>query len=524
MLQHASKAAFVRVASCLACACALAAVPAWAMSVRSPAGAAKAAVAGRALPYKEFEGQLSGLERGLFADAADGSLDHHTPLAAALIASGLNDAEQVRRLEDRLDAWIAQLDETETAEETGIDKAAAIFEFMHARILVGGYRRDTSDPRETLDTGRFNCASASLLYYCLAEHFGLTVRGLELPGHAMIRLILPDQAFDVETTCPRWFQLRDDPEAQARLLARVRGKRTGTDASGPREVTPIQMAAMIYYNRGIDLLAARQYSEALAANARALRLDPASATARGNLLATLNNWSIQLGEATQYAEAVHRLEAGLALDPQYPAFAANYIHVHYQWVHALCRAKQYAEAVSVLEGAMAHRPGDAYFRRVLGDVYRRWATRLYHTAPPDEALALFDAAYRRFGHQAGLVAAEMAAANDYALALIEEGRFQQALALIDRSLARLPDAAVLDENRRVAVMRWAEPAFQEGDYAEAIRRTTHGAQPGQLHESLRNNVRYGYQQWVAQLETSGQAEEARRVAGRAKRDPFLTGQ
>jgi tetratricopeptide (TPR) repeat protein len=501
----------------------LAAATAWASSTRIASQTSKTATPGHASLYKAFEGPISGLERDLFADAADGSLDHHTPLAAALIASGLSDANQVRRYEDRLDAWIAQLDETDAVEGTGIDEAAAIFEFMHTRILVGGYSRDTSDPREALGSGRFNCASASLLYYCLAEHFGFDVRGLELPGHAMIRLTLADQTFDVETTCPRWFQLRDDPQAQARLLARVRGKRSGADASGPREVTPIQMAAMIYYNRGIDLLAGRRYPEALAANAKALRLDPASVTARGNLLATLNNWSIHLGEAAHYAEAVERLDAGLAIDPQYPAFAANYVHVHYQWAHALCRAKQFAEAVSVLEQAIAHRPDDGYFRRVLADVYRRWATRLYATAPAEEAFALFDAAYRRFGRQPGLLAAEIAAANDRALTLIEQGRFMQALTLIDRALTRLPDAALLDENRRVAVMRWAEPAFLEGDYAEAIRRTTYGAQPGQLHESLRNNVRYGYQQWVAQLESAGQAAEARRVAGRAQTDPFLSG-
>jgi tetratricopeptide (TPR) repeat protein len=328
----------------------------------------------------------------------------------------------------------------------------------------------------------------------------------------------------VETTCPRWFQLRDDPKTQAQLLARVRGNRPGAERAPAREVTPIQMTAMIYYNRGIDLLAGRQFPEALAANAKALRLDPASATARGNLLATINNWSIRLGEAEQFAEAASRLEAGLSLAPDYQAFAANYAHVHYQWVHALCHAKRFAEAVAVLERAIECRPNEAYFRRALGDVHRRWATQVFATATREDALAVFDAAYRRLGRQPTLVAAELAATNDYALTLIEQGRFPQALATLDQALARLPDATLLDENRRVAVMRWAEPAFHEGDYAEAIRRTTYGARPGQLHASLVNNVRYGYQQWLAKLKSDGLADEAQRVAQLAKHDPFLAGQ
>jgi len=518
------RAATVRAARCLAWMCLLAPALAWASSSGNPGLAPQKTAPTGGSPYTAFEGQLADEERRLFADAADGNLDHYSPLSAALVASGLTDAEQIRHLETQFESWISQFDRSETSSVTAMDEAAALFEFMHQQILVGGYHRDSSDLRETLITGRFNCASASLLYYCLAAQFGFEVRGLELPGHAMIRLVLECRPFDVETTCPRWFQLRDDPQTQAKLLARVRGNRPESERAQPREVTPIQMAAMIYYNRGIDLLAGRQYPEALAANAKALRLDPASPSARGTLLATLNNWSIRLGETEQYAAAASHLEAGLRLDPHYRAFAANYAHVHYQWVHALCHARRFAEAVAVIERALEHRPSDAYFHRALGDIHRRWAMHVFTTASADEALALFDEAYRRFGRQPPLVAAELAATNDYALTLIEQGRFPQALATLDRARGRLPDAALLDENRRVAVMRWAEPAFHAGDYAEAIRRTTYGAQPGQVHASLLNNVRFGYQQWLAQLEAEGRAEEAQRVAQRARHDPFLTGQ
>lgn len=523
---HTCRAAFVRIACCLTVAAGVAHMAAGAASV-TPGTAGKRSsekpATGREWPYKAFEGPLSSLERELFADAADGRLDRHSALAAALIATGQADADQIRHFEERLESRIAQLEENREARGDPLAEAAAIFEFLHRQVLVGGYSRDASDPGEALSHGRFNCASASLLYYCLATHFGLTVRGLELPGHAMVRLVLADRSIDVETTCPRWFQLLDDPQAQAQLLARVRGSRPGVDPAKAREVTPIQMAAMIYYNRGIDLLAAQQFPEALAANAKALRLDEASATARGNLLATINNWSIRLGEAGKYAESAGHLEDGFAIDPLYPAFAANYAHVHYEWLHALCQAKQFAEAVDVLQRAIERRPADGYFRRALADVHRRWAAWLFSSGSVDDVLAMFDGAYRRFGRLPDLLAAEMAASNDHALALLEQGRFQQSLGVLDRVRGRIPGAAMLDENRRVAVMRWAEPAFREGDYAEAIRRTTYGAQPGQLHESLVNNLRYGYQQWQTQLETAGRGDEASRIAGQAENDPFLAG-
>ena len=67
--------------------------------------------------------------------------------------------------------------------------------------------RNCTELADALEQGRFNCVSATVLFNCLAERFGLHVCGLETPGHALSRLILPDGRLDVETTCPRWFQL-----------------------------------------------------------------------------------------------------------------------------------------------------------------------------------------------------------------------------------------------------------------------------------------------------------------------------
>ena len=96
--------------------------------------------------------------------------------------------------------------------------------------------------------------------------------------------------------------------------------------------------------------------------------------------------------------------------------------------------------------------------------------------------------------------------------------------MLDRGLAVQPDSPLLRANRRAVVMRWAEPAFHRGDYAEAIRRTTCGATPGRLHDALAGNVRYGYYHWISGLLTEGRRQEAEQVRRRALADPFLQGQ
>jgi tetratricopeptide (TPR) repeat protein len=324
------------------------------------------------------------LEERLFADAADGRLDEFTPLGAALVAGGVDKADELRRYEQKAKSLAKELRrdlegdspifaETKIGTVPPREQVEAIFSFMHRRVLCGGYDLAATDLRRTLDEGRFNCVSSTVLFNYFAGELGLKCRGLEMPSHAMSRVLLSDRTIDVETTCPRWFHLAGDPRRQAAAASSVIGAAALTDRTKAREVSPTQLAAMIYYNRGVDLLAEKRFAEAAAANTKSLRLDPANATARGNLLATINNWSIQLGDAQHFAEAVDLLRRGLAIEPKFEAFGQNYVHVHHQWVEQLCREGRFDEALAILSRAIAEMPDLAYLRRTEAEVRHRWA-------------------------------------------------------------------------------------------------------------------------------------------------------
>jgi tetratricopeptide (TPR) repeat protein len=355
-----------------------------------PAALADVAAIRKATQIPFLDGRLCPLEERLFADAADGRLDAFSPLGAALIASGVENAQVLRRYEERQAALLDELRGSAKLSGPPRQQAQVVFEFMHCRILTGGYHTDCTDLRNALDEGRFNCVSASVLFNCLAGELGVRVCGLEVPGHAMSRVLLPEGPLDVETTCPRWFRLLGDPRRQAELAENTTGLAAATaDRSQAREVSPAEMAAMIYYNRGVDLLAKKRFDEAATANAKALRLDPQSATARGNLLATVNNWAIALGSADRYAEAADLLRIGLRLDPSYETFIPNYVHVHHQWVEHLCRSGRFEEALEVLARAAAETPDWGYFQQAAQDVYWRWARTLLAQGEPDGEFAVF---------------------------------------------------------------------------------------------------------------------------------------
>lgn len=333
------------------------------------------------LTGKGPEDHLYRLEKRMFADAADGRLDDHSLMEAALIACGVQHRKQLQSYLKKFDSLLDQLyreDEPKisSTDSPPIARAQIVFEFMHHHILTGEYSIDCTDLKNTLDSGRYNCVSASVLFNCLAERVGLATCGLETTGHAMSRLTWDGGSLDIETTYPRWFQLIDDPDKRAELVAKAIGRPCDGMDVRIRRVSPTGLVAMIYYNRGIDLLAKKHFFEAANANAKALRLDAKSTTARGNLLATLNNWAIDLGRSGNYAQAVGMLKLGMAMDPGYETFTLNYVHVHYQWVEQLCKTGNFEDALKVLATAANGKPDHKYFRRAPRDVYRRWNNSL----------------------------------------------------------------------------------------------------------------------------------------------------
>ena len=342
-----------------------------------------------ARPCQRYEGPLCDLEVRLFDDAIDSTWDNHTLLEAALIAGGVRDAKQLKASMDRFDRLVER---AASSIEKGTEAEALarkLFDFMHREILVSGYELECTDLAATLKGGQFNCVSSTVLYNCLAARFGLDPVGMELPGHAMSRLRIDGKNVDVETTCPAWFRLQHDPKRRAALIAKTIGADPhGDGIRSGREVSAVELVAMIYYNRGVDLLTARRFVEAAAANAKALRLDPSSDTAHGNLLATLNNWAITVGASQEFEKAIDLLQQGLTIDPHYETFSANYVHLYYQWAETLCAQHAYEAAIEVLGDANAEVLGTNRLSQLRQRIYRRWAREMIQQGKSRQALQL----------------------------------------------------------------------------------------------------------------------------------------
>jgi tetratricopeptide (TPR) repeat protein len=299
---------------------------------------------------------LSDLERPLFAEIHDGRLGRFTLLEAGLIAGGVQRGEELHRYRRRFDSLVQSLRSSDKVRGAPREQAEAIFTFLHKAVLHGGYCLEASDLRQAFDRGRFNCVTATLLLNCLAERFHLKAAALELPGHAMSRLELPEETLDIETTCPEWFKVSGTLRVPDTL---------------PRQINEVELVAAVYYNRGIDLLAAGRFADAAAANAKAVRLDPHNAAAKGNYLATINNWGIELATAGLYPAAAELFRLGMAANSSSEAFRANYVRLLIRWSEKLYREGQDEEAIRLLHEADRELSGERLLREAAIEILRR---------------------------------------------------------------------------------------------------------------------------------------------------------
>jgi hypothetical protein len=266
------------------------------------------------LPEVAAQSRISRQEAQLLADAADGRLDRHRLFEAAVIASGVTPQEQaecwrrVGELERELRRVLAGAPTQENAR--------TIFEFLHRRVLCGGYEEHASNVAVTLNGGPYNCLSAVVLFVELAGRFGLDVVAVQAPGHVYCRLA-GSERMDIELTCPSWFE-RAAREQKPAALSRDR----------ERLLSPVELVALVYFNRGVEELKRREFAAAAAANLMALALDPASRTAEDNLVSTVNNWALAVAGEGQPSAALRLVEAARRVAPGNSHLLLNERYLH----------------------------------------------------------------------------------------------------------------------------------------------------------------------------------------------------
>lgn len=409
-----------------ACACSTLAVG-WGPAAPSPEIAA--------LPYRL---ELTPLEERMLADADDGRLDDFSLFAAGLIAGGTTDDAQ---LDDALRHFNLLRGELIERLSAGLDTpevAQRTLQFLHDEVLRD-YDLHANDLRQTLDQGRFNCITAVLLFNALAAASRLNAIAVETPGHVMSRIQASAGKLDIEATLP--------PDSST-LSASYHPPKP----SGPgRSLTPLGLIALVYYNRGLDLLEQGEFEAAAGANCVALRLDPQSTRATDNLLAVLNNWALACHADQDFQSAYELLERAGRLAPHDRRPTENARAVVGSWIEHLCATERYDAALGVIERAAVELPlDDDVCRAARFHIYRTRLTALLAVESLDSAVRTCDAWRHTLGDRASLDEAEVAAWSDHATQLLAAGCTVEARAALRIATRRYPANRLLREKLHAA--------------------------------------------------------------------------
>jgi tetratricopeptide (TPR) repeat protein len=224
----------------------------------------------------------------LVDDARDGRLDEFSFIAAALIASGVEDRAE-------LDRWLASYAPVRSALLAAIERSpgrptiSRLHAEMKKRLLVGRYDEAATDVRLSLSRGDFNCLSLAAIALDLCEFAQWDVQLCLTRGHVALRFA------------------DDDPSA----------------ATGGRRLTPAEMLGKFYYNRGIERLKQQRFAEGIALLETSLQLDAHDEDARANIAAGFNNWAVDCLRAKRLAEAAGLIDRGRQFDPALAPLIAN---------------------------------------------------------------------------------------------------------------------------------------------------------------------------------------------------------
>lgn len=332
------------------------------------------------------------------ASAISDRLDsQNTPpdlLNAALAAGGVTQRDIHIRAHDEIATVLLGIGTHTKSNETALTIAARIFAAMHREILTGPYQRSCYRLDDTLTGGAYNCVTSTVLYIYLCRRTGIPAQAVARGHHVFCHILVPSP-YTVQTTCPDWFSHVEAAHLAPDALV-------NDDTATVRRLTDTQLLAKVHYNRAVSRAQAMDYETATCAFQQALELDPDDTSARRNLVATWNNWALQLCSSGNYRRAAGLLARGLCDAPDNANLLANDVYVHQQWLETLCRQHRYLEAREVLDRAYQRRPNVALFDQGRATICGRWAEWLVAEGRVDQALAVLANACDEFPRNAAL--------------------------------------------------------------------------------------------------------------------------
>jgi len=341
------------------------------------------------------------LEAKLVQDLSDQRLDSFTLSDAALIASGVDNDADLAVYRAKLDALVGPAVARASRQTTPVRRARRLLSELH-RTALRKYETSTDRFTDLLDSGVYNCVSASLLYIIAARAAGLDPAAAETPLHVFVVLETGGRHIDIETTSPTGFDVRRDlAEFRSFVLANKYVTQEELAQRGVESVfnefnnlthpvRPENAVAFLYHNAGIRALQAGDPGMAARSLINAARIYPRLGYRSDDLRKTLA-WSVrEQYDSGNYLGAFHVAEVSMRMLPDRATVRERFVAVGARLVEEAAgrgeldaAADFEARILSQLSEEDARRKVEAFTAPVMARaalVARDWPSARRHTA------------------------------------------------------------------------------------------------------------------------------------------------
>ncbi|HEX6853179.1 MAG TPA: hypothetical protein VF139_17420, partial [Candidatus Polarisedimenticolaceae bacterium] len=292
-------------------------------------------------------------------------------LDEVLVASGVDDPARRAAHAERFEALRAGLAPRLQRARDDERRGRVLHRYVHDRVLrrydPSAYGLDV-----LLDTGRFNCVSASVFEALLASSHGLDAGVVAGPRHLFVRIDAGSRPIDVEATSARGWDVTRDVRRIAGFLLAYRLAtpedlaREGVGAlyDQYRDVEPPvpveRAAAFVWHVRGEALVERGEGTRAAEAFARAARLHPGLAARSVTLRAGFARAFSDSYESGRFDEAFAIAERECAAVGPSTSSRERLQAAAVQRIVAHVEADEPAAAEAVLQAAIAAAPEVAH--------------------------------------------------------------------------------------------------------------------------------------------------------------------
>jgi len=421
---------------------------------------------------------ISEEEARLFKDASDGKLDEWTFAEAALLSSGIGEAEIRKKYLAQIDRITEQAKAAVKDTSTPFEKGEALLKWLHKNSMKGGYETHQTDLSKVLANGTFNCVSSATLYNIIGRRLDLDLRAIEVPDHAFSIHYEGTKHVDVETTTALGFNPARDPRVLEQFT-----RQTGFNyipdrhADQRREVTDIGLLALTYYNHGVVRSEKKQHAAALVDYFRALSLDPEFHSAIQNVLSTVGIWSNDLSADGDYEQALSVLSMGLRLAPDDQGMRHHQKVTWQNWAITEIKGDRRTSALEILARASKALP-EAGFEEMQAFAFIYSGQKLVEAKKWDLAVQLATdgvdtlppVAQKELRHW------RINVVNRWAISVLDKKQFTEAAEILEQAMKVDPAERDYANNTAYLVQQWLEHARTDDgrEAAEALMITLAG--------------------------------------------------